>query len=147
MYNESLCFPIIELDICLKDLSCNYIQRTRFLENNTHPTVTGKIIQDDMIIISGVGKYGTGPASGDSEVRQAVINVLQDELGFVVETGHGAVYMNHSPCPSDLSNSHVFQTIEEPKYHKYLARRPQDLGVLKVTKRSLHSWLQKKGGP
>ncbi|XP_008792463.2 pentatricopeptide repeat-containing protein At5g02830, chloroplastic isoform X1 [Phoenix dactylifera] len=107
----------------------------------------GKIIQDDMIIISGVGKYGTGPASREFEVQQAVLSVLQDELGFDVETGLGAVRMNHSPGPPDASNSRVFQTIKEPKYHKYLARRPQDLGVLRVPKRALHSWVQKKGSP
>ncbi|KAH7667672.1 HCP-like protein [Dioscorea alata] len=87
---------------------------------------SGKPIEDDILIISGIRKYVNDAASHEPDVQHAIIKVLQDELGLEVNTGHGT---------GPVGNS---------KDQKYQARRPQDIGLLKVTKESLCHWLQRK---
>ncbi|KAI0526825.1 hypothetical protein KFK09_002417 [Dendrobium nobile] len=93
----------------------------------------GKIIQDDMIIIVGVGDESTCSTGTEHEIKQAIIRVLQGELGLHVVTGH----------KPDLNLSMVVKncTFAEDKYE---ARRPHYSGLLKITKESIYQWLQRK---
>ncbi|XP_028548148.1 pentatricopeptide repeat-containing protein At5g02830, chloroplastic isoform X2 [Dendrobium catenatum] len=93
----------------------------------------GKIIQDDMIIIVGVGDELTCSTGTEHEIKQAIIRVLQGELGLHVVTGH----------KPDLNLSMVVKnsTFAEDKYE---ARRPHYSGLLKITKESIYQWLQRK---
>lgn len=112
----------VKLCLVLSVLQCLfYIKNSRFLIS-----ITGKPIEDDILIISGIGKYANDAANHESDVQHAIIKVLQDELGLEVNTGHGT---------GPVGNS---------KDQKYQARRPQDIGLLKVTKESLCHWLQRK---
>lgn len=89
-----------------------------------------KVVQQDMIIMSGVGK---GSESNDLEVHLAIIKVLKDDLRLDVATGYGK----------------PIQTIElsaDRDDYKQIARRPEDLGVIKVSSKSLCNWLQRKEG-
>ncbi|KAG0503144.1 hypothetical protein HPP92_003216 [Vanilla planifolia] len=88
----------------------------------------GTFIIDDMIIISGTGEEQAGASSNEFAVRQAIIRVLEDELGLQVLIGHRSA-ASVKDC-----------TFVE----KYLARRPQDSGLLKVTGESIREWLERK---
>ncbi|XP_072984153.1 pentatricopeptide repeat-containing protein At5g02830, chloroplastic [Typha latifolia] len=104
----------------------------------------GKTIQEDMIIITGMGKPARDAAATYvAEVQHSVIKVLKDELGLNIMAGHGALSSNNAPTQPDdvLSTSEVLDISED---YTRLARRPQDLGVLKVSRDSLYHWLQKK---
>nr|UPT48545.1 pentatricopeptide repeat protein AaPPR274 [Agave angustifolia] len=107
----------------------------------------GKMVPEDMIIISGVGKEMSGSANHEHGVQLAIVKVLQDELGLDLITGYGSAHGSHAPSlVDDASNSAATQKIEPPNDYKHVARRPQDLGVLKVSKKSLCNWLQKREG-
>lgn len=105
------------------------------------------MVPDDMIIISGAGKEVMGSANHELEVQLAIVKVLHDELGLDVITGHGGAGRNRAASHlEDASNSQSAQKIEPPNDYKHLARRPQDLGVIKVCRESLCKWLQKREG-
>lgn len=93
------------------------------------------MVQQDLIIITGVGNEASSSASNEHEVQFAIVKVLRDELGLDVITGYGRG-----------DHTAGIQKIEASNDFKNLARRPQDLGVLKVTGKSLRSWLQKREG-
>lgn len=113
----------------------------------------GKMVEEDMIIISGVGKEVEGESDLELEVQLAIIKVLQDELGLDVMIGYGTT----TSSPDDAGDTASFQKnespntasrqkIKPPNNYKHIARRPEDLGVLKVSKKSLRQWLQKREG-
>lgn len=92
----------------------------------------GKIIQDDMTVIFGVGDESELSGANDHEVKRAIECVLRDELGLRVLTGHKP-HENGSALAKKPALSSDRQ-----------ARRPQDSGFLKVSKESIHEWLQRK---
>ncbi|KAK8919243.1 Pentatricopeptide repeat-containing protein [Platanthera zijinensis] len=97
-------------------------------ENYQH----GKLIQDDVTIILGVGDESELSVVNDREVKHSIIRVLQDELGLHVLTGHkshesGSAFVKKPALAADRT-----------------ARRPRDSGFLKVSKESIHEWLQRK---
>ncbi|XP_020086825.1 pentatricopeptide repeat-containing protein At5g02830, chloroplastic isoform X5 [Ananas comosus] len=104
------------------------------------------IQEEDMIIITGVGKEAKGAASHPLEVQQTLVGVLKNELGLDVMTGHRALCSGRAPPHSDsaLRSPTVLEMTEVVEDYTHLARRPRDLGVLKVTRDSLQQWLQKK---
>ncbi|XP_020591216.1 pentatricopeptide repeat-containing protein At5g02830, chloroplastic isoform X2 [Phalaenopsis equestris] len=94
----------------------------------------GKNIQDDMIIILGTGDESTCSAGTEHEIKQAILQVLQGELGLHVITGH----------KPDLNISQAVKNPSNIAEDKYLQRRPHYSGLLKITKESLYQWLQGK---
>lgn len=94
-----------------------------------------KLVREDMIIISGVQKEALDMDDHEDQVQLAIVKVLRDELGLEVTTGYGGV-----------GHSAAVQNIEPQNDHMHVARRPQSLGVLKVSRRSLCNWLRKREG-
>lgn len=106
-----------------------------------------KMVQEDMIIMSGAGKEMMGSANHELEVQLAIVKVLQDELGLEVIAGHGSGGGNHVPgLVDDVSNSDGVEKIQLLNDYRHAVRRPQELGVLKVSRKSLCNWLQKREG-
>ncbi|KAF8402784.1 hypothetical protein HHK36_010875 [Tetracentron sinense] len=109
----------------------------------------GNPVKDDMVIILGVRIEGPGAAKQESEVQDAVIKLLRDELALsVVLVGPIiSVDRNDLGSPLDLDPNR-----ENPgKNRLYMefessARRPAVLRRLKVTRKSLYHWLQKRMG-
>ncbi|OAY68857.1 Pentatricopeptide repeat-containing protein, chloroplastic, partial [Ananas comosus] len=91
------------------------------------------IQEEDMIIITGVGKEAKDAASHPLEVQQTLVGVLKNELGLDVVTGHRALCSDRAPRHSDtaLRSPTVLEITEVVEDYTHLARRPRDLGVLK----------------
>ncbi|MQL77329.1 hypothetical protein Taro_009722, partial [Colocasia esculenta] len=107
----------------------------------------GDVIDDDMIIMTGLGKAIPGEVNHEQEVQQAITNVLQGELGLDVVVGQGGIPVNKTDSDIGLlrttrKSSIVLRKDELPE-SRACVRKPQDLGVLRVTRTSLHNWLQK----
>ncbi|ONK62400.1 uncharacterized protein A4U43_C07F3480 [Asparagus officinalis] len=105
-----------------------------------------KIVQEDMIIMAGAGKEMMGSANHELEVQLAIVKVLQDELGLEVIAGHGSGGGNRVPGLDDVNNSDGVEKIQLLNDYRHVVRRPQELGVLKVSRKSLCNWLQKREG-
>ncbi|RWW33585.1 hypothetical protein GW17_00001701 [Ensete ventricosum] len=98
-------------------------------------TCAGKSIEDDMIITTEISEETMNSTGHEVDVRQSITEVLQDELGLDVRTRYGPPgHLLHNP------------SILLP-YLNLKARRPQDSGVIKVTRESLLCWLQQRGRP
>ena len=103
----------------------------------------GKPIEDDLIIITGVG---TGSGCSESAVQGALIKVLRIELNLNVSAQPGITL-----CTSDQPSSANAHQAHEKKsnlqsHFESLPRKPPVLGRLVVSRESLHSWLQKRAG-
>lgn len=86
-----------------------------------------------MIITTEISKEMMNSTGHEVDVRQSITQVLQDELGLDVKTRYG-------PPDHLLCNPLIL-----PPDSNLQARRPQDLGLIKVTRESLLCWLQKRG--
>lgn len=86
--------------------------------------IAGDSVQDDILIILGVSKLNI---NSNSEVKDAVIRLLQDELGLEVLLLGPKQEKTTSDSSMELETSLV---------------NPQRL---KVTKKSLQQWLQRRG--
>ncbi|CAL9106029.1 unnamed protein product [Musa textilis] len=93
----------------------------------------GKSIEDDIIITTEISKETMNSTGHEVDVRQSITEALQDELGLDVRTRYG-------PPDHPLCNPSIL-----PPDSNLQVRRPQDLGVIKVTRESLLCWLQKRG--
>ncbi|KAL1815966.1 hypothetical protein ACET3Z_018540 [Daucus carota] len=108
----------------------------RMIKENYTP---GTLLKDDMSIILGVQEVGSSDANHDN-VKDAIIKLLRDDLGLEVISGAtGSINSN-----SDTDNINTITVgyptgLESP-------RRPAVLQRLKVTKKSLNKWLQKRLG-
>ncbi|WOL08478.1 pentatricopeptide repeat-containing protein [Canna indica] len=98
----------------------------------------GKAIEDDIIIITEPRKQAMDSTHRELDVQHCIARVLRDDLGLDVRSGH-------NPPDDILRNPSVIPSKIKAKDSKFQARRPQDLGNLKVTRESLVCWLQKKG--
>lgn len=87
-----------------------------------------------MIITTEISKETMNSTGHEVDMRQSITGVLQDELGLDVRTRYG-------PPDHLLYNPLILP----PDSNNLQARRPQDLGVIKVTRESLLCWLQKRG--
>lgn len=109
----------------------------RMIKENYTP---GNSLKDDMSIILGVQEVGSSDAKHDS-VKDAIVKLLQDDLGLeVIFAGTTSITLNSD---ADFKNTIAvgFPTqLESP------TRRPADLHRLKVTRKSLYNWLQKRLG-
>ncbi|KAJ3699477.1 hypothetical protein LUZ61_003182 [Rhynchospora tenuis] len=98
----------------------------------------GKVIQENLVIITGADTASILAKSDRIEVQHAIIHVLKDELGLMVLTGYGNK-------PGIVRHDSLLrQQSKAEEANKYLARRPQNLGVVTVPVISLHQWLRKK---
>ncbi|KAJ4970444.1 hypothetical protein NE237_003543 [Protea cynaroides] len=107
----------------------------------------GHSIKDDMIIILGIKREGLC-ATNHFEVRDAVIKLLQDELGLNVVLEGPRIPLTRNdgnPLNLDMNNENQVSN-REPMDSEPLARRPVVLQRLKVTRKSLYHWLQKRVG-
>nr|AYM00956.1 pentatricopeptide repeat protein [Salvia miltiorrhiza] len=107
----------------------------------------GKSITDDLLIVLEQQGHGDRANKDESGVGEAVIRLLQHDLALeVIEAGSrsGSDRGNKgSPTSSSLmfevdEKSSLAETSESP------TRRPIILQRLKVTRKSLHHWLQRK---
>ncbi|PKI47877.1 hypothetical protein CRG98_031661 [Punica granatum] len=88
--------------------------------------IFGNSVQDDISIILGVSKPN---ANRNPEVKDAVIRLLQDELGLEVLVVGPKLERTPASSPIEMESS---------------TRRPAILQRLKVRKKSLHQWLQRR---
>ncbi|XP_042512454.1 pentatricopeptide repeat-containing protein At5g02830, chloroplastic [Macadamia integrifolia] len=108
----------------------------------------GNPIKDDMNII--LGTKGKGPGTNHvSEVQDAVIKLLQNELGLevILEGPRIPITRNDfgSPFTLDMNNENQVNN-RLPIDFEPMARRPAVLQRLKVTRKSLYHWLQRRVG-
>lgn len=97
-------------------------------------------MKDDLLIILGQHKHGACVTKDEGGVAEAVIRLLQHDLALQVfenDTNKG------SPVSSSMNlkvedNSRLAETLESP------TRRPIVLQRIKVTRESLHHWLQRR---
>ncbi|KAG8648471.1 hypothetical protein MANES_08G001800v8 [Manihot esculenta] len=108
----------------------------------------GHPVKDDMWITLGVDIVDTRPATQKLEVKRTIFELLQDELGLEVQ-------ISNPRFTVDLETDFESLLDSDPKRAKgfgrdrktvSLSRRPIDLQRLKVTKNSLHCWLQRRTG-
>ncbi|KAL0409865.1 UNVERIFIED_CONTAM: Pentatricopeptide repeat-containing protein, chloroplastic [Sesamum latifolium] len=113
--------------------------------------IAGNSIKDDMLIVLGIQQLGDNVSKDESGVGEAVIRLLQHDLGLkVFEAGprigndtrrdQGAPTHSNLKLEEELDRSSLPHTPESP------TRRPLVLQRLKVTRESLHRWLQRKMG-
>ncbi|XP_028091864.1 pentatricopeptide repeat-containing protein At5g02830, chloroplastic isoform X1 [Camellia sinensis] len=109
-------------------------------ENNAQ----GCPLKDDLFIILQVKKTSTNSAKAKSEVEDAITKLLQDELGLEV-TLAGSEKVNPSTSLVSYANEEeILGSNRFPTKLKPSARRPAILHRLKVTRKSLRYWLQRR---
>lgn len=86
----------------------------------------GNNINDDMLILLGISKRDSNPANHVADVKDTVIKLLHDQLGL-------EVFLDKTLRKNRLPVASVSST-----------RRPAIVQRLKVTKKSLHFWLQRR---
>lgn len=117
--------------------------------NIRYSMVAGYPIRDDISIILGRRNIGTSPVKYVTEVKDAIIKLLKDELGLEVvsagpKTAVGKSINFGSLCDPDpnlqeaLGRDRLLTEVESS------ARRPVVLERFKVTKESLDCWLQRR---
>lgn len=110
-------------------------------ENN----VQGSSIKDDLFILLGLKKAAMATEKAKWEVEEAIIKLLRDELGLEVIVAESRNFTMQS-----LSGSHTevvennLENTNFPTELKSSTRRPAVLKRLRVTRKSLHHWLQKR---
>lgn len=105
--------------------------------------IAGCSINDDLIVIIGITKVGA-----DSVVKEAIIKLLNQELGLEIVAGKPSLTVDGTIDKKGTSNSvlksrSVLEKSEFPYSLDTPARRPAVLQRLLVTKKSLSHWLRK----
>eukprot|EP01018_Ginkgo_biloba_P013348 Gb_31448 [translate_table: standard] len=120
-------------------------------------------IRDDLIIITGMGKHTN---IQDNKICDAIIEVLQDELGLPVLYGYGdePVLRRRMTSKDEISDNsdnhdpvnHGISTHQEPDMDiktgtksgdsNIVVRRPPNVGRLRISRKALNQWLRKKDG-
>ncbi|KAE8099510.1 hypothetical protein FH972_017487 [Carpinus fangiana] len=96
----------------------------------------GYSVKDDILIVLGIRKVvDTDPRKQNLEVKNAMIKLLRDELGLEVLSAGPRNALHES----DLN-------LEESTELDCSTRRPAVVQRLKVTRKSLHHWLQRRVG-
>ncbi|KAK4419153.1 Pentatricopeptide repeat-containing protein, chloroplastic [Sesamum alatum] len=112
--------------------------------------IAGNSIKDDMLIVLGLQKLGDNVSKDDTGVRDAVIRLLQQDLGLQVfeagpRIGNDTRRDQGSPTSSNLKLEELERS-SLPHAPQSPTRRPLVLQRLKVTRESLHRWLHRKMG-
>ncbi|XP_031257468.1 pentatricopeptide repeat-containing protein At5g02830, chloroplastic isoform X1 [Pistacia vera] len=109
-------------------------------------------VRDDLLIILGPNKVDVNPAeSKDSEVKDAITKLLQNDLGLNVSLDGPIITIDKNvdmdkPFDSDPNSEEILGRKRLHMKFKSSTRRPAILQRLKVTKKSLHRWLQRRIG-
>ncbi|KAK6140334.1 hypothetical protein DH2020_025929 [Rehmannia glutinosa] len=111
--------------------------------------IAGNSIKDDVSIILGLEELGGHAAKDDSGVKEAVVRLLQHDLGLHVfasgfRTGNDVRRDKGSPTHSSLNLEEVLERSGSPQALESPTRRPVVLQRLKVTRKSLNHWLQRR---
>lgn len=110
---------------------------------------TGHSVNDDLLIIIGATKADENPSKDILEVQEAMIKILKNELGlevFPARTRFAPRDTAKLENPN-LSNLNIEALPRENALSttmEFQTRRPAVLQRLKVTKKSLYRWLQRK---
>lgn len=113
--------------------------------------VPGHSVNNDILIIIGATIADKTPAKNILEVQEAITKLLQDELGLVVLPARTRFALNNT----EKFENHVMLNPDSetksgkdvlPTAMQFQTRRPAILQRLKVTRKSLHHWLQKRVG-
>lgn len=113
----------------------------RMIKENYAP---GNSLKDDMSIILGIQEVGSIDANPDA-VKDAVVKLLRDDLGLeVISAATRNTRSENFSSDRDCKNT---ITSGFPTRFESTTRRPADLHRLKVTRKSLYNWLQKRMGP
>ncbi|KAK7337019.1 hypothetical protein VNO77_17576 [Canavalia gladiata] len=109
----------------------------------------GHSVNDDILIIIGATKADENPSEQMLEVQEAIIKLLRNELGLEVLPARTRFALSDTAKleSPNISNLNVeAPTIENalPTKMVFQTRRPADLQRLKVTKKSLYTWLHRK---
>ncbi|GKV30121.1 hypothetical protein SLEP1_g38977 [Rubroshorea leprosula] len=110
--------------------------------------ILGNLVKDDVLIIIGVGVLDADPKS---EVKDSIIKLLKNELGLEVILVKTKVTEDERVDTENLSSSNpnievTVRNNKVPMKSLSSTRRPVILQRLKITKRSLHHWLQRRIG-
>lgn len=114
--------------------------------------VAGSSVKDDVLIILGVQESDSGAVNCKFDVKDAIIKLLRDDLGLqvVLEESESAtdrkIKVNLENPPASYPNSAETIISGLPALLESPTRRPADLLRLKVTRKSLYNWLQKRLG-
>ncbi|KAI3473247.1 hypothetical protein Pfo_030539 [Paulownia fortunei] len=111
--------------------------------------IAGNSIKDDVLIILGLQELGAHVAKDESGVGEAVIRLLQHDLGLQVfavgsRTGSDIRRDKGSHIHSIFELEEVLERSGSPQALESPTRRPIVLQRLKVTRKSLHHWLQRR---
>ncbi|GAV84190.1 PPR domain-containing protein/PPR_2 domain-containing protein/PPR_3 domain-containing protein [Cephalotus follicularis] len=109
----------------------------------------GDPVKDDMLIILGVQNEEANPGKHKDNVKDVIVKLLQDELGLAVllvrpkitfdnKTGLEYPFNTDANLKDVLGRNRLSRELLSP------TRRPVILQRLKVTRKSLHHWLQRK---
>ncbi|KAI4349215.1 hypothetical protein L6164_009835 [Bauhinia variegata] len=109
----------------------------------------GHSVNDDILIIIGANKADENPAKLTMEVEDAITRLLRDEIGLEVFPTRARLTLNERGRLGNavISNANLEDTPEKnesPTVMEYQTRRPAVVLRLKVSKKSLHHWLQRK---
>lgn len=109
--------------------------------------VAGNPINDDMLIILGEPSVGISPP--ESEVKDTITKLLRDEMGLDVlmagprVTNDSKTIMENPPDSNSVSEEILGRECL-PTQLESSTRRPVMLQRLKVTRKSLRQWLQRR---
>ena len=109
----------------------------------------GHSINDDILIVIGATKVDENPNKRILEVQDAIIKLLRNELGLEVFSARTRLALSDTPKLKhpNFANLKIGALPGEdalPTLTGFQTRRPAILVRLKVTRKSLYSWLHRK---
>ncbi|KAK6942870.1 Pentatricopeptide repeat [Dillenia turbinata] len=112
---------------------------------------SGLRIKDDMLIILGVERVGQDTIRHEVEVKDAIIKLLQNELGLEAtlarpRAAHGNFTQLGTSLYPDASTEEILARKDIREEIEFSTRRPASVQRLKVTKKSLYEWLRRRVG-
>ncbi|ESW34706.1 hypothetical protein PHAVU_001G174000 [Phaseolus vulgaris] len=109
----------------------------------------GHSINDDILIVIGATKVDENPAKRILEVQEAILKLLRNELGLEAFPARTRLALSDTPKLKNptLANLKIEAVPAEdalPTSMGFQTRRPGILVRLKITRKSLYSWLHRK---
>ncbi|RZC76553.1 hypothetical protein C5167_000734 [Papaver somniferum] len=105
----------------------------------------GNPVKDDLIILLGIGEGIATVSGSESEVQDSIVKLLQDELSLtVLSTGPRYSVASSNDQGNPLISDPIHENLEQNSNFESPARRPVVLRRLKITRKSLYNWLQRK---
>lgn len=125
--------------------SCTNLVQLLAFDVNCTMFLAGHSVKDDMVIILGNQGVGLGAVSGKFDLKEAIIKLLREDLGLQADFEPAAGRNINAKNPSGSYPKSAETIISSlPALSESPTRRPVDLVRLKVTKKSLQDWLQKR---